>query len=241
MNCKALERLISEDRHQAPAESVAVAALRSDETHPAEAVAEALDALKNLDRHRLNRILSDASVEMSGPAFRQRLIVPLLAMIGERWQEGSLRIVHEHLASIIVRSFLSASRNHTERSRAPRMIITTPSGQYHELGALMASAIAEEMGWDVFYLGASLPAEEIAAAVKLTGAKAVALSLCFRESDSHTIDELTRLRRLLDPEIPIYAGGHAIHPLRERLAETGVICPADLAEFRDALQTVVGS
>jgi methanogenic corrinoid protein MtbC1 len=121
------------------------------------------------------------------------------------------------------------------------MIITTPSGQYHELGALMASAIAEEMGWDVFYLGASLPAEEIAAAVKLTGAKAVALSLCFRESDSHTIDELTRLRRLLDPEIPIYAGGHAIHPLRERLAETGVICPADLAEFRDALQTVVGS
>jgi methanogenic corrinoid protein MtbC1 len=167
------------------------------------------------------------------------LIVPLLAAIGERWQEGSLRIVHEHLASTIVRSFLTAPRNHTDRSRAPRMIITTPVGQYHELGALMASAVAEEMGWDVFYLGASLPAEEIAAAVKQTGARAVALSLCYRESNSHVLDDLIRLRNLLDPDVPVFVGGHAVCSLRDRLLEAGIVCPTDLGEFRASLQTAL--
>jgi len=237
LDCQTLQQLISEDRRQAPTEIEALTSARADEVTTREFVTQAIEALEELDRHRLHGILSDASVEMSGPAFRHQLIVPLLATIGRRWQEGSLRIVHEHLASTIVRSFLAAPRNHTDRTRAPRMLVTTPPGQYHELGALMASAIAEEMGWDVFYLGPSLPAEEIAAAARQTGAKAVALSLCYRETDSQVLDELLRLRHLLDADVPLFAGGNATGPLRERLLEAGIVCPADLNEFRAQLHT----
>ena len=198
-----------------------------------------MDALENLDRHRLHRVLSDASVEMSGPEFRQQLIVPLLSMIGKRWQEGSLRIVHEHLASTIVRSFFGAPRNHSPGTRAPRLVVTTPTGQYHELGALMACAVAEEIGWDVVYLGASLPAEEIAAAVKQIGAKAVALSLCYRESDSHALDEMSRLRNLLGDDVPVFVGGNAVRCMRDRLLESGITCPEDLIEFRSGLQAAI--
>ena len=240
LDCGALEQLISEDRRHAPPDGGSPAGLaRAEELAHGDFLDAAMDALENLDRHRLHRVLSDASVEMSGPEFRNRLIIPLLATIGARWQEGTLRIVHEHLASTIVRSFLAAPRNHADRVRAPRMIITTPAGQYHELGALMASAVAEEMGWDVFYLGTSLPAEEIAAAARQVGARAVALSLCYRENDSHVLDELSRLRHLLDDDVPVFVGGNAVRPLRDRLIEAGLVCPADLGEFRSALQTAL--
>lgn len=239
MDCAALERLVSEDRSQAPSEAIVLASVRETSERSEQHLERAIEAIENLDRHGLYRILADASVEMSGPEFRHRLVVPLLAAIGSRWQEGSLRIVHEHMATHVIRTFLTLPRNHVDRSRAPRMIITTPPGQYHEIGALMAAAMAEEMGWDVFYLGTSLPAEEIAAAVRQTGARAVALSLCYRESDSHSFDELVRLRSLVEQDIPIFVGGHAIHSLRARLAEAGITCPDDLSAFRSALQTAL--
>ena len=236
-----LEHLVSEDHREAPSDDAGSASPRTGREPTQDLVEQALAALEDLDRHRLHRILSDASVAMSGPDFRHQLIVPLLGTIGARWQEGSLRIVHEHLASTIVRSFLAVPRNHSDRVRSPRIVVTTPAGQYHELGALMASAVAEEIGWDVFYLGASLPAEEIAAAARHIGAKAVALSLCYRESDSHVLDELGRLRHLLGVEIPVFVGGNAANGMRERLVEAGISCPRDLSEFRSGLQAAMNS
>jgi len=236
LDTETLRLLISEDERHAPADASAAA------TEPSarrDRLEEAMEALENLDRYRLHRVLADASVEMSGPEFRLHVVVALLQKIGERWQEGSLRIVHEHLASTIIRSFFGAPRNPSLSPRAPRIIVTTPAGQYHELGALMACAVAEEIGWDVVYLGAALPAEEIAAAVRQIGARAVALSLCYRESDSHALDELNRLRGFLPGDIPIFVGGKAAHCMRERLCENGIVCPQDLSEFRSGLRAAI--
>jgi methanogenic corrinoid protein MtbC1 len=237
LDCESLERLISEDRLHAPAEPSPPPG-RPEADRRRDFVAQAVEALERLDRYGLERVLAEASIEMSGPEIRAQLIVPLLATIGERWKDGSLRIVHEHLATTVIRSFLTSPRNHIDRIRAPRMVVSTPSGQYHELGALMACAVAEEMGWDVLYLGASLPPEEVAAAVRQTGARAVALSLCYRESNNHVLDDLVRLRSLLDADVPVFVGGNAAHPLRDRLRESGLECPSDFADFRARLQTV---
>lgn len=202
-------------------------------------LAEAIEALEALDRHRLEAVLSNAAVEMSGPAVRQELLVPLLEVIGTRWEDGSMRIVHEHLASTIVRTFMTAARNGHDRTNAPRVIITTPAGQNHELGALMAATVAEEIGWDVYYLGPNLPAEEIAAAVRQLNAKAVALSIIYRDGESHVMDEMRRLRRLIDPAVPVFVGGRAAGAIRGRLIEAGLKFPGDLQEFRAELQAVI--
>lgn len=238
LDMETLEHLVSEDGLHAPADIPATAPRNAGDPSN-QLIEQAIDAVENLDRHRLHRVLSDASVEMSGPEFRQQFIVPLLSAIGRRWQDGSLRIVHEHLACTVVRSFLSAPRNHLDPTRAPRMIVTTPAGQHHELGALMAATVAEEMGWDVYYLGSSLPAEEIAAAVRQIGARAVALSVCYREGNSHLLDELARLRALVGDDVHVFAGGNAAGAMRDRLVEAGLVCPADLAEFRAKLETAL--
>ncbi len=196
---------------------------------------EAIESVEALDRHRLEHVLREASVELSAPALRQEFIGPLMETIGERWHDGSVRVAQEHLASVIVRGFMAERRNGHERIQAPRIVVTTPAGQHHEVGALMATTVAEEGGWDAYYLGPDLPAEEIAGAVRQLGARAVAVSVIYRGSDASLIDELARLRRLVDPSIPIFAGGRAAGPLRERLTQLGLIVPADLLEFRAEL------
>jgi hypothetical protein len=100
----------------------------------------------------------------------------------------------------MVRSVLGALRvAQTPEPGAPELIVTTPSGQAHELGALMAASMASSQGWKVTYLGPNLPAEEIVAAAGRRGARAVALSVVFPADDARLYDELRRLRRLRRP------------------------------------------
>jgi MerR family transcriptional regulator, light-induced transcriptional regulator len=169
-----------------------------------------LHAITALDRRHLSDLFYAAQVEMSRQQLRNELFTPLIILTGERWREGSLRIVHEHLATSVLRCFLDATgREGWVEPYAPCIIVTTPVGQHHELGALMAADIATEQGWDTVYLGPDLPAEEIAAAVRLRSAKAVALSIVFPAGDPRLGGELELLRRFVGDDVSIIAGGES--------------------------------
>ncbi|MDP9097364.1 MAG: cobalamin B12-binding domain-containing protein [Verrucomicrobiota bacterium] len=42
-------------------------------------------------------------------------------------------------------------------SAAPFIVVATPAGQLHELGAVMINAVAAQLGWRTIYLGANPP------------------------------------------------------------------------------------
>jgi methylmalonyl-CoA mutase cobalamin-binding subunit len=118
------------------------------------------------------------------------------------------------------------------------LAVATPAGHIHELGALLASSVAYEAGWDVLYLGADLPAEDIAAAVKSRGARAILLSLVFPHGDSATIAELKELRLLVGPELPIFAGGQAVPSYTVALAELGALAFSGVEDLDEALRHI---
>ena len=227
-----LNRLISEDAN----EKAADAPRRPEPVAPhGDYLDLALDALEQLDRQRLERVLDDAAVSLSVPELRRKLIAPLLTIIGERWQEGSLRIVHEHMASAIVRTFVAGLGNASLPPSAPSLVMTTPAGQRHELGALLAATAAGEFGWNVTYLGPDLPSEEIAAAVRQIEPRAVALSVVYQNGNLQVQEEIKKLRRYVDPGIDIIVGGRAVASLRSFLEDIGVDCAEDLTQFQNRL------
>ena len=171
---------------------------------------ELIAATQSLDNKRIERILLNASVTLSQPLLIDQLIIPFLQKIGELWQEGSLRIFHEHLASAVIRTFLADLLATIKTpSHAPILIVTTPSGQYHEIGALIVALTSASVGWQVTYLGPNLPAEEISAAAIEKNARIVLLSIVFPPDDPHLKLELERIRVLLPDNISIFVGGRA--------------------------------
>ena len=62
-------------------------------------------------------------------------------------------------------------------------MITTPTGQLHELGALMVAALVSVDGWLPVYLGPNTPADEIVACAMQSGARTVSLSLTYPADD----------------------------------------------------------
>jgi DNA-binding transcriptional MerR regulator len=160
----------------------------SDRVHLAEDYVEKCYAtVLAFDAKTLESHFENAIVELGSEAFIEHLLAPLLTRIGDCRKTGEIRPVHEHMASAIIRSLTYILRNNNPCSTdAPRMIVSTPMGQLYELGALLAAIMAELKGWQVTYLGANLPAEEIAAGVKYTNAHAVTISLSFT-ADDHVV------------------------------------------------------
>jgi DNA-binding transcriptional MerR regulator/methanogenic corrinoid protein MtbC1 len=198
-----------------------------------------LAAAQRLDARELELELDRASVLFSRTHLIERLLVPLMRRIGDLWHQGALRPIHEHMASSVVRSFLGSMRSacHPEVS-APHLVVTTPSRQRHELGALLAAAIAAGEGWQVTYLGPDLPPEEAAAAALQKGARAVALSITYPPDDPTLIDDLRRLRRLLGTRTALIVGGSACPAYGPVLQEIGAIQLEDLAGLRRELHAL---
>ena len=193
---------------------------------------ESLDAVRALDQDALEEALQRAATAVGNQGLLQRVIAPLVQAIGDLWRDGTITAAHEHFASAGIRVFLSrASRPFPQGDAGPVLVVATPSGQLHELGALLAAATATNLGWKVTYLGASLPAPEIAGAARQNHARAVALSLVYPEDDTRLEGELCRLRELLPPEIPLLVGGRAMVAYGEVLERLGAQGFTDLAHF----------
>ena len=197
---------------------------------------ECLTAVKALDSLGLEDALKRAATALGAQGLLQRVVAPLAQNIGDLWRDGTITAAHEHFASVVIRIFLGhAAKPFAGSENAPVVVVATPAGQLHELGALLVGAAAANLGWHVTYLGASLPAAEIAGAARQNRARAVALSLVYPEDDSRLEGELTRLRELLPPEVLLLTGGRAMDAYRDVLEKIGALQIKDLSHLCSTL------
>jgi len=158
------------------------------------------EAAQRFDIIALEGTLLEAKTSLSVPVLLQEVVTPLLVWVGESWRDGSARIAHEHLTSATVRKFLNEMRpiGTYAAEDAPVIVLSTPPGQQHETGALMASIVAATEGWRDLYLGPSTPMEEIANAARMTNALAVGLSIVYPSDNAALVSEFEALQRYLN-------------------------------------------
>jgi DNA-binding transcriptional MerR regulator/methylmalonyl-CoA mutase cobalamin-binding subunit len=202
---------------------------------------ECVEAIVRMDQAKLDRLLSEALVDLGHQAMLGHVIAPLTVEVGARWRAGELTIAHEHFASDAIRVFLwNTSRPFAPSDTAPGLIVATPAGQLHELGAIIVAAAARNQGWRVTYLGTSLPAAEIAGAVRLNGARAVLLSIVYPDDDPFLAGELVSLRKFLPASVSILVGGRATSGYLDAIEEIRALRTGTLAELYPALESLRG-
>lgn len=209
----------------------------SDEQADARLLLEALEATRGFRADALLGVLERGAVRTGHNGVLHRLIAPLAQEIGDLWQRGEVTAAHEHFASAVIRDFLMrTARPYAAEEGAPRAIVTTPAGQLHELGAVMAASVAGNLGWRPIYLGPSLPPSEIAGAALQNGARAVLLSIVYPADDRYLARDLGLLRKLMPASIEIVVGGRAARAYARVIQEIGAIAPDGLEELGDLLE-----
>jgi len=230
---EAIERLVAEASPDLPT--------AHDAEEGSAIVAQCLESIEWMDGAGLDTTLRRAALGLGPVQFAEAVVSPLVKSIGDRWHAGELRIVQEHLATGVLRQVVDSLLNFGRTSsRAPVIVTATPTGQHHEVGAMLAALIAASRGWRPVYLGPDLAGEEIAVAVERSQASAVGLSLVYPVNDEAVDADLRTLANAAGGRIPIFVGGPAAAERRALLDRLGLTFLPNFSALVDRLTPVSG-
>jgi DNA-binding transcriptional MerR regulator len=168
----------------------------------------AIEAIERLDAVGAERVIADQLVALGPVRFAREFALPLLHAVGERWDEGKLCVAAEHMTSALLRSLLGAAlRPSASSGGAPLILFATLPGERHEIGLMVSALVAMGAGASPLFLGAEMPAAELAKAAELSGARALALAQT--QLSRTTARELAATRTALASDVEIWLGGAA--------------------------------
>lgn len=196
----------------------------------------AMAAIVALDAPALDAQLRRAVAHQGVPQFVEVIAPALMRAVGDRWVTGQLSIAHEHLASaVVIAIVMETVRAVPPLPAAPRVVVATPAGEHHSIGAALAAAAASLQGWSVVYLGANIPHADIGAAAFSTEAGAVVLSITYVEDRSRALAEIRALRRSLSEAVPLLIGGAAAEGIAGAVGDDHITWCESLAQLRSEL------
>ncbi len=233
-----LQAFIDEDRKAAASPNPAIQRLPDD----AYAIAESyIDAALAMDDNMLRSVLQRSYVQYGEHTLLDEIIPLIMRSIGDAWHAGTLRIAQEHLATFRIYTFLLRLFDAiTLPDTAPVAISATLHDQNHVIGALSAAVIAREGGWRSLFLGGSMPAAEIAGAVRATGTRLLLLSFNYPYDELGMHTDLTLLRDTVGKQAEIVIGGAPVRQFSRKYPDIGIRYLTDFSELRMVLKRLLG-
>ena len=166
------------------------------------------------------------------------LLAEVLSELGTSWQRGETEVWQEHFATAVVRTIVEACHPLVAEHAAPGngsvVVLATPPEEYHDLGLRMLADRFTLAGWTAHLLGASVPVEELIAAVAVLEADAVVLSAYthfHRVALKPYVDELVAAH----PALRVWVGGAAFAHEHEGWADEMVIDPAAIPSLAERM------
>lgn len=188
-----------------------------------------LRAVRHMNGHMAFVLLMRAAAALDARTFIDGVASPLLQIVGDSWERGTLRPVNEHSLSGALHRVLSWRLEALSApAGAPLLVVGTLPHQRHEFGAMFAAIVAASRQWRVTYLCGDLPISDIAQAAMLANADVVAVSVIGSAEPRMLRRDASQLRAEIPESVPLIAGGHSAVLNAEPLESSGAIVIPDL-------------
>ena len=139
----------------------------------ARAVDLLLAAALRLDSRSLEQTLRRRGQTHGLVVTLERVALPALRLVGDRWAAGLCDVAHEHLLTGALQTWLSRQQPSTPPSRPGPVVLACAPAERHTLALRALSVILADRGFDCLFLGARVPARSLALAVQQASAGAV--------------------------------------------------------------------
>jgi methanogenic corrinoid protein MtbC1 len=172
---------------------------------------EFYNSLLEHDLHAAMKIgEKEFSRELDPRDFYENIARPAMYKIGRGWEKGELSVAQEHLATAMVQTIvanLQGKSLKTDYGRG-RVLVASVAGELHDLGARMFAHSLSNDDWEVSFLGANTPINNLIGMAREVKPTFVGLSLVMPYY-------LHYLRKVLDSfsqdeelcKIPVMVGG----------------------------------
>lgn len=206
--------------------------------HPErESIDTALGFARSLDARALDEWLRRAAARLGIPVFIESVAVPFLRRVGDEWYARRISPAEEHVASSTVHDIIvETMRACARENSAPKLVVSTLTHERHVIGAALVGAAAAMEGWGVVYLGADVPATDIARAARICDARLVAISSVYVDDRERVLGEIGLLRTLLPSDVRLIAGGSGAVALAAATRALGVPVESTIGGLFTALE-----
>ncbi len=165
-------------------------------------------AIAQFDEGRLEELYNELLSLHSMDQVTRDALMPMLRMLGERWQTAVGAIAEEHFLGIFLRNKLGARFHHRgPGATGPKLVLACLPGELHEIGILLFSLAAHDHGFRLVLLGADMPLAELGYAARRSQANAIVLSSSAEPKPAVFESELPNLVR--EAGVPVFVGGPA--------------------------------
>jgi MerR family transcriptional regulator, light-induced transcriptional regulator len=170
-----------------------------------EALRTALDAFDEPTAQAvLDRLVSDLSLT----TVLRDAVLPFLADLGQRWEQGTATVAQEHFASNVIRGRLAGLARGWGNGQGPRAVLACPPGEHHDLALMAFGIVLNRTGWRIDYLGINTPIEELTGTVDARVPDLVVLAATLSE----TLGPLTAQLIALAQRAPLALAGPGVTP-----------------------------
>lgn len=168
---------------------------------------QVIHAARNQDLDVIQHILGNWITHEGLEKTLERILFPLLRLIGELWHQGEISISGEQSVTRVVRQHLvTALRTGNQCGQAQALIACMP-GEYHEVAPLTAAFLLQNRGWQVTYLGANVSFEVMQLALRRARPDLMILS-CTTEPELKVGQRWVQtLVQQFQPHCPVMVGG----------------------------------
>jgi MerR family transcriptional regulator, light-induced transcriptional regulator len=190
-----------------------------------------VDALVSLDEARAERVLAEAHAIHAVEDVVLDLMHHTIVDIGMLWHDGKIATTTEHFASCYLQGRLRQLMALSGQVRSgPSVIVACAPLDQHDLGAMMLAVMLRRSGFQVYYVGANTPVEDLATMAKALKPAAVMISA----SSVDAVHQLFHKREHLRGIAPVVAlGGNGFNADPGRAELVGGVFLAD--NVRDAV------
>jgi DNA-binding transcriptional MerR regulator len=168
-----------------------------------DAAGRLLAAVGGYDEAAAHALLDESLGAFGFEAVLRDVILPTLREVGDRWQQGTLEIGHEHFASNLIRGRLLALARLWGRGSGPLAILACAPGEQHDMSLLAFGLALRSHGWRILFFGANTP---IATLDKAAGTTAPALAVVTSFDPALLEAEAPAIRRLAT-RLPLVLSG----------------------------------
>ncbi|MBI9053903.1 MAG: MerR family transcriptional regulator [Bacteroidales bacterium] len=154
--------------------------LSADTSSPESSIENLVIAMVELDEFKFDKILSRYIMHDGFENAVIKVIFPFFNQIGILWQTGSINPVHEHFVSNLFRQKLMVAIdnvNVADSKNVEKVVMFLPEGEYHELALLFYNYLVKKTGKLVYYLGSSVPFEDLKQIVSMVNPNYLFLSI----------------------------------------------------------------
>jgi DNA-binding transcriptional MerR regulator len=169
------------------------------------ALRRALDAFDETAAQAvLDRLVADFSLATT----LREIILPYLAELGVRWEQGTASIAQEHFASNIIHGRLAGLARGWGNGHGPLAVLACPPDELHDLPLMIFGIVLNRTGWRIHFLGTSTPLDEMSRTVEASHPNLVVLAA----TRPGTLDPFTAQLTALARRAPLMLAGAGASP-----------------------------